>query len=189
VKVELPDNIAQCHALITQLCAVIGNLQAKIVALEAKLNQNSQNSQRPPSAAGLRKPQPKPALPKSKKPRGGQVGHRGQTLQQVAQPDAVVAGEPLPCPCGWPDVAQSAEILERRQVFELPQPRLEVTEYQRLGRTCQGGRRRCGEFPDAARGPVQYGVQVQALVSLLSVQGCLSHGKSGELFADLYGMS
>ena len=162
-------------------------MQARIEELEAQLNQNSQNSHRPPSADGFHKPQPKPAFPKPKKPRGGQAGHRGQTLRRVAQPDAVVACEPPPCPCGLPDVAQGQQVLERRQVFELPEPRLEVTEYQRLERTCQCGRRRCGEFPEGVSAPVQYGVKVQALVSLLSVQGCLSHGKIGQLFADLYG--
>jgi transposase len=181
------NTISECHALILQLCAVIENLQAKIEELEARLNQNSQNSHRPPSTDGFHKPQPKPAWPKPQKPRGGQAGHRGQTLQQVETHDAVITCEPPPCPCGLSDVAQSAEILERRQVCSLPEPRLEVTEYKRLRRTCQCGRRRCGEFPEAVRGPVQYGVKVQALVSLLSVQGCLSHGKIGELFADLYG--
>jgi transposase len=35
--------------------------------------------------------------------------------------------------------------------------------------------------------PVQYGERVQTLVSLLSVHGCLSHRKIGQLFADIYG--
>lgn len=35
--------------------------------------------------------------------------------------------------------------------------------------------------------PVQCGGRVQTMVSLLSVSGCLSFGKIGDLFADLYG--
>lgn len=35
--------------------------------------------------------------------------------------------------------------------------------------------------------PVQYGEKVQALVAHLSVHGCLSYRKIGQLFADLYG--
>lgn len=40
--------------------------------------------------------------------------------------------------------------------------------------------------PEKVVAPVQYGMRVQAMVALLSVHGCLSFGKIGQLFADLY---
>ena len=82
---------------------------------------------------------------------------------------------------------QKLRCAEARQVFELPEPRLEVIEYRRVKRKCKCGRIACGEFPEKVLAPVQYGEKVQAFVSLLSVHGCLSFRKIGQLFADLYG--
>jgi transposase len=187
VEVKLPETIEECHQLIGQLCSVIKQMQVEIDELKAQLKQNSQNSHRPPSSDNFQKPNPKPAVRRKKKKRGGQKGHRGETLKKVANPDVVVDCEPLGCVCGGASWVGESEILETRQVFELPEPRLEVSEYRRIKRTCECGWASCGEFPEKISGQTQYGERVQAIVSLLSVQGCLSHRKIGELFADLYG--
>jgi transposase len=186
MEVELPQTIEECHRLIIHLLAVIDSMQAKIDELEARLNQNSQNSNRPPSSDSFHKP--KPAFPKKKKARrGGQKGHSGNTLHKVEHPDFILDCQPPPCPCGASDFIGEAEILDSRQVFDLPQPRLEVTQYRRLKRTCKCGKSLIGSFPPGVLGQTQYGTKVQAMVALLSVQGCLSHQKIGELFGDLYG--
>jgi transposase len=184
VEVKLPDTIEECHSLIRNLLAVIEKMQAEIDELKARLNENSQNSNRPPSSDGFNKP--KPAFSKKKKKRGGQSGHSGKTLKMVSEPDAVINCEPSRCECGGEFVSQ-AELVERRQVFDLPEPRLEVIEYRRVKRQCQCGQKLSGKFPERVSAPVQYGVKVQAMVALLSVQGCLAHRKIGQLFADLYG--
>jgi transposase len=192
VEVKLPETIQECHSLIKSLLVVIQNQQAEIELLrqevselKARLNQNSQNSSRPPSGDGFN--QPKPALKRRKKRRkGGQAGHPGKTLKRVAEPDVVVDCEPSVCECGETGWTAETEIVDSRQVFELPEPRLEVIEFRRIRRTCGCGRRVCGEFPEEVTAPVQYGQRVQAMVSLLSVHGCLSYGKIGVLFADLY---
>lgn len=186
MDVELPQTIEECHRLIRQLLAVIDSMQAKIDELEARLNQNSQNSNRPPSSDAFTKP--KPAFPKKKKRRrGGQKGHSGNTLHKIDQPDFIVDCQPPSCPCGASSFIGEDEVLDSRQVFDLPQPRLEVTEYRRLKRICKCGKSLSGSFPEGVLGQTQYGTKVQALVALLSVQGCLSHRKIGQLFADLYG--
>lgn len=186
MDVELPQTIEECHLLIRQLLAVIQSMQAKIDDLEARLNQNSQNSNRPPSSDSFNKP--KPAFSKKKKgKRGGQKGHSGNTLYKVEKPDFIVDCQPPPCPCGDSSFLGEAEILDSRQVFDLPEPRLQVTEYRRLKRICNCGNRLTGSFPKDVLGQTQYGAKVQALVTLLSVQGCLSHRKIGQVFADLFG--
>ena len=192
MRVELPETIEECHSLIRQLLLVIerqqqeiDELKAEVSELKARLNQNSQNSSRPPSSDGFN--QPKPAFAKKKKRRGGQFGHRGNTLKRSEKPDVVVDCEPFECDCGKAEWTDKVEIMDARQVFELPEPRLEVFEYRRIKRVCRCGRTSCGEFPEKVVAPVQYGEKVQAFVSLLSVHGCLSFGKIGQLFADLYG--
>jgi transposase len=195
VSVELPNTIEGCHRFIEQLLLVIEKQQGEIELLKqevselkAKLNENSQNSNRPPSSDGFNKPNPKPAFAgKNKKRRGGQPGHLGKTLKRVETADVVVDCEPLSCVCGKTQWIDEAEVMDSRQVFELPEPRLEVIEYRRIRRNCRCGRRVCGEFPEKVTAPVQYGERVQAMVALLSVQGCLSFGKINQLFADLYG--
>ena len=87
VEVKLPDTIEECHSLIRNLLAVIEKMQAEIEELKAKLNENSQNSNRPPAGDGFNKPNPKPAFSKKKKRKGGQLGHLGKTLRRVEKHD------------------------------------------------------------------------------------------------------
>jgi transposase len=192
VEVELPNTIEDCHSLIRQLLLVIekqqaeiDELKAEVRELRARLDQNSQNSNRPPSSDVFTKP--RPALRKKKRKKGGQKGHPGKTLKRVAEPDVVIECEPSDCVCGVAEWRPESEIIDSRQVFEIPEPKLEVVEYRRIRRVCRCGREVCGEFPAEVSAPVQYGRGVQAMVALLSVHGCLSYEKIGRLFADLYG--
>ena len=181
MKVELPGTIEECQSLIKHLCVVIEKMRAEIAELTARLQPNSQNSSRPPASDGVTKP--KVAVPKKKQERGGEKGQRGKTWQRVTEPDVVVACAPESCACGVPKWTDAGEIVEHRPVFEWPELRLEVTAYRRLRRICPGGRSRCGKFPDKVLAPVQSGERVPARVSLWSVQGGLSWGKIGPLFA------
>src|SRR5437016_13859383 len=66
-------------------------LREEIAGLRGQLSKNSSNSSKPPSSDGLKKP-PRIAgstRGKSGKRSGGQVGHAGGTLKQVADPDAI----------------------------------------------------------------------------------------------------
>ena len=92
-------------ALIAAQAAEIADLKARIAELERRLGLNSSNSGKPPSSDGLKKP-PRPARTQSlrgpsNKPSGGQKGHKGETLEQVAAPDHVIDHVPPSCAtCG-----------------------------------------------------------------------------------------
>ncbi|MCL5284610.1 MAG: DUF6444 domain-containing protein [Nitrospirae bacterium] len=107
----------------------IRSLKEEIKELKARLNKNSQNSSRPPSSDGYRKPAPKSLRTPSGKKTGGQPGHDGDTLLAVPVPDRIVEIPVLSCSCGADLSGITASEYEARQVFDLPEPRLDVTEY------------------------------------------------------------
>jgi len=156
--------------------------------LKARLNSNSKNSSKPPSSDGYKR---KPAFSKKKKGKqGGQKGHKGRTLHQVKNPDKIIECNPDKCSCGHEFTKDQLELSETRQLFDLPQPKLEVTEYQIHKAICPT----CGELhtgisPDNINAPVQYGNGVKAYAVLLNVHFKLPFKKIQLLFGDLFGYS
>ena len=74
-------------ALIAALRAENESLEARIAELERQLGLNSSNSGKPPSSDGLKKPVRVKSLREGPgKQRGGQKGHKGETLRQVTDP-------------------------------------------------------------------------------------------------------
>ncbi|MES2732923.1 MAG: DUF6444 domain-containing protein [Bacteroidota bacterium] len=104
--VTLPTDIATLQSLVLTLLEKIGLLEAEVARLQAEntdlrqqLNQNSQNSSLPPSSDRFKA---KPAFPKANDSlKGGQLGHKGKTLEMSACPDQIVALlPPAQCSCG-----------------------------------------------------------------------------------------
>src|ERR1700686_3054848 len=82
--------------------ALIAQLQERIAELERRLGLNSDNSGKPPSSDGLKKPVRVSSLrERSGKKTGGQNGHRGETLRRSETPDATIDHFPQTCAgCG-----------------------------------------------------------------------------------------
>ncbi len=173
-----------------ELCKQNELLSVRVDELEDRLNRNSENSNKPPSSDGLRKkPVQRPAFAKKKgKKTGGQEGHQGKTLEFCATPDFVEAYLPKHCDCGENLDKTTARIVEKRQVFDLPEPKLEITEHQKLECNCSKcGKVNEGTFPDGVNAHVQYGTGIRALVVLLNIAFKLPLKKIQTLFGDLYG--
>ena len=187
-----PDapSYAQLLALIEVLREENARLADRIAELEARLGQNPRNSSKPPSAEGLDKPAPTPrSLPRrtGRRP-GGQNGHDGKTLRQVAEPDREVVHEPGCCGgCGRSLEGRPVTGIERRQQFDLPPLRVEVTEHQLVERECVCGQRARGAAPDGVECPVQYGPRVAAIIVYLYVGQFLSRKRTAQALAELFG--
>jgi transposase len=182
------ENEILCHenAVLKAENAV---LKAENAELRARLDSNSRNSNKPPSSDGYKKKPIKPAFPQGKdSSQGGQKDHKGHTLQQVKAPDKIVACIPDICTCGHEFEKGELMLAEKRQVFDLPQPKLEITEYQIFKASCAScGLEQKGIAPEGVNAPVQYGNRVKAFVVLLNVHYKLPFKKIQLLFGDLFG--
>ena len=81
--------IQRLETIIEKQASQISELEERVRVLEARLNQNSQNSSKPPSTDVFmdKKPKPKSTRTISGKKAGGQKGHPGKTLEMVENPD------------------------------------------------------------------------------------------------------
>jgi transposase len=163
-------------------------LVERVAELEARLGQNPRNSSKPPSSEGLGKPAPKSLRRRSGRKPGGQQGRAGTTLRQVARPDREVVHEPACCgDCGRSLAGRPVTGLERRQVFDLPPLRVEVTEHRMVERECVCGRRARGIAPAGVDAPVQYGPRIAAIIVYLYVGQFLSKQRTAAALAELFG--
>ncbi len=148
--------------------AIIRLLLAKITALESRLAKTPQNSSLPPSS---QHPHAKPPAkkPKSKKKRVGQPGHKKHERPLLPSDDCddIQVLKPGECRgCGEQLSGCDAEPL-RHQVWELPEIKPHVTEYQRHRLACPCcGLKTCAELPVGV-GASQAGPRLTALVALL----------------------
>jgi len=167
-----PSNLSpeQKDELILQLFDHIATLSNEIKELKAQLAKNSRNSSKPPSSDGYGKPKPKSRRQKSTKRSGGQTGHKGNTLKQVEHPDNIIEHPVTACRgCGFDLSDLHTESIERRQVFDIPPMKIQVSEHRSDIKTCPCcASRNKGVFPDDVTQPVQYGPELQAVASYLS---------------------
>lgn len=177
--------------LIDSLRGEIEALRAENAELRRRLNLDSSNSSKPPSSDGLKK---KPRVLKSLrrrtgKPSGGQRGHDGDTQRQVAEPDAIVEHAAEVCEhCRALLPADSKVAEERRQVFDLPEKPLIVTEHRAAVHDCPAcGLRTRAAFPAGVISPAQYGERVRAAAVYLNAQQLVPEERTAQILQDLFG--
>jgi transposase len=182
---SLRGELVNALAALQDTRADLARARERVAELEARLAQSPRNSSRPPSSEGLAKPPRKRSLRKKTGRRpGGQDGHKGAALLQVARPDREVRHDPAACcGCGAGLAGRPVTSVERRQVFDLPPARVEVTEHQLIERECG-----CGQRTRAADAPACYGPRVAAVIIYLYAGQFLSKQRTAQALAELFGI-
>lgn len=172
-----------------KLEARIAELEAELRAIKALLGLDSTTSNQPPSKDVPWKP--KSERQKSGRLSGGQKGHPGKTLKFSDEPDVI---HPLPltghCGCGqtWETVSVTDRLA--RQVHDLPELRLYVTEYQAEVKVCPNcGCRGQAPFPEDVAGQVQYGPRLHAFTTFLNVEHFVPLKRVTQITDALFGAS
>jgi transposase len=133
--------------VILQLLAVIQQQTARIAALEARLSQNSRNSDRPPSSDPPFVTRPPSSTTKGTP--GAKLGHPGHR-QALLTPTEVIEVTPDVCACGQQEFPTTTPYYTH-QVIELPEIQMAVTHVVLHEGHCPG----CGRLLKAAL-PAEY---------------------------------
>ncbi len=182
---------------------IIISLLGRLQSLESRLNElesenrslkeqlvvkNSSNSSKPPSTEMV-PPKRTVSLRKSRgRKRGGQPGHKGNTLEMVTDPDVIdkrIASYCKQCGSDLSDIPE--EFMGKRQLIDLPPIVPVVTEQRIYGRACTCGHTTCGEYSKNANAPVGYGEHIESMVAYLHARQYLPVDRKKELFRDILG--
>jgi transposase len=206
--VGLAEQVEQLQAENASLMARVQILEAELEKLRREMSRNSSNSGKPPSSDTLteRAGQAEERLSRAERRRqarekakkfmaervlrrpGKQPGTTGAALAKVSRPDHSVAHVVEQCRgCG--QSLEGAEVVgnERRQVFDLPAMRLEVTEHQVQSRRCGCGTVTKAPFPKEAAAPACYGSVVRATAVYLMVGQHLPVARTAALLSQVCG--
>src|SRR5713226_3650541 len=124
------------NVLIEQLREQHSSLAEQVKSLHERLAKDSHNSHLPPSSDRFVR-QPKSLRKKSEKQSGGQPGHPGSSLQWSSTPDEIIEQRVERCEVCQHDLHGVAACGgERRQVVDVPVPRLVVREYRAEQKQC-----------------------------------------------------
>ena len=185
----LREQLLQRDELIQQMRQQMSALSEQVKSLQDRLAKDSHNSHLPPSSDRFAR-KTKSLRPKSEKPSGGQAGHPGASLPFSSTPDEITHLPVERCEACQQDLqAVAACGRERRQVLDVPSPRLLVREYRAEQKQCPHCQHiTIAAFPDGVQAPIQYGPHVGATAVYLVEQQLLPLARACEVMRDLLGV-
>ena len=127
---------------------------------------------------------------KSDKPTGGQIGHKGHTLDFFAEPDTIERHQADFCTrCGGNLSQIEGSIVGTRQSVDVPLPtRPIVTEHHIISKICSCGHCCESKFPESVRSFISYGPNLRALVAYLSCCQYIPYQRLTDILRDCFGV-
>ncbi len=184
----IPELITFLLNQVNELKQVVEELKSRLADYETKKNSN--NSSKLPSSdfGNLKKTN---SLKKgSGKKAGGQPGHKGSSMKMPPKPDFTELHHPLYCNCCGNDLSGiEPDLSGKRQVVDIPDITLTVTEHQIYKKTCSCGRVSKGAYPNGVYGPICYGKHTQALVAYLSARQYIPYKRLKEMLRNIFGLN
>ena len=166
----------------------VSDLKARVKELEDQKAKNSSNSSKPPSTDPPKK-KPKSTRTSTTRKPGGQKGHKGTTLQLVDNPDDTIPHKVNECSCCTKDLSnQEALLIARRQVHDIPLPKVKIIEHQSEVKPCSCGHINTA-FPAGVTHYVQYGPVLKSMATYLQDYQMLPYKRTKELFKDFFSIS
>ena len=179
--------LAEYEAL-KALIPLVAQLTAEIAELKARLNKNSNNSDKPPSSDDPGAKANKNSRVRSGKPSGGQPGHKGSTLRLTPTPDTIVELVPT-SECGCGGVVLKTDDFTVRQQTDIEPIKVVTVEYRAHDGICDKcGKRHKASFPVETNGTATYGDRLQSIYTYLTAYQLLPLKRTTELMQDLFGI-
>lgn len=191
-------NLLDTKILIESLINQINHLQhaldrlaAENISLNSKLSvlknkKNSNNSHTPPSKDENRPLRNQSLREKSDKKVGGQPNHEGKTLKCSGVIDEVIEHLPGFCNCCGEDLKNVPEdLIETRQLIDIPVIKPICTEHRIYRKTCSCGHQMESKFPTYVSAKIQYGTNVESLIGYLHTRQYLPYKRMQEFFNDV----
>ena len=188
MKLPQGEAIDLLLGVIGELMAVVAAQGAKIAELEARVNQNSQNSSKPPSGDIYKRA--KSARGTSGKGAGGQEGHEGHGHKIMQEPDEIKKHMATGCEgCErYGACIEEARAGETRYEIEI-EVKPKVTAHRAMGVICpKTGGEKIGEFPPEIKGTIQYGLNIETLAVTLNTMGMVSIKRTHEILKNVFGV-
>ena len=188
------ETISQQQELLVLQSQKIKSLEEKVELLldllqKKTVKKDSHNSSLPPSSDLFSKN--KSLRPVSTRPNGGQIGHKGSTLEMSKTPDKIIDLMSDFCSvCGQSLTGELFTLKAKRQVIEIP-PIIPIYEEYRQYicqcPTCQ--HQQLADFPLGVNAPIQYGSSVETLVGYFLVYQFIPFKRLQSLFSQLFLLS
>jgi transposase/regulator of replication initiation timing len=173
---------------IKDLSEEVRKLKEENERLRNILSTDSSNSSKSPSSDMIRKVVIKNNRKQSGKKRGGQKGHKGTTLELSEKPDTIIRHKVSKCKhCGKSLKRTKPKKLERRQIYDIPEPRIQVEEHISEVKECPCcGKISKGEFPKSVSNIVQYGKNIQGIIIYLTNEQTLPYKRTADAIRTIY---
>lgn len=148
---------------------------------------NSNNSSVPPSKDENRPKRNQSLRQKTGRKPGGQSGHKGSTLKMVENPDILQEHKPCYCNrCGQNISNIPFMLAGKRQVMDIPEIKISVTEHQIFSRVCTCGHETTSQYPLHAKAPVSYGNNIESLIGYFHARQYIPFRRMKEFFNDVF---